>query len=88
MAAKETSDEISSLAGRMLAVDNPLENRTTIARMVTKLVEAGWNTNRSSAHAVNDLERVLREEIGDPFADLRSLAGSALSQDVTPGSSS
>lgn len=83
---KQTSDEVSSLAGRILSQGNPLDDEDALARVVSRLVAGGWNTSQPTTVAVHNLKTALHEEFGDVFAALPSLAGSALSQDVASGS--
>jgi hypothetical protein len=82
MAKKQTSASVSKLAARVLSTDNPLEaHRTAIA-----------DAFRACGLPLSDRAvTALTDRIGDAlaplFADMRTLAASALSQDETPKSS-
>ena len=82
---ESTSDTVSSIAGKLLQAENPLQNDEKLSLLAARLVDLGWNTNKSSQHAVADLRRALTDVIGDPFAEYRSIAGSALTQDPKKG---
>lgn len=71
MSTKETSPEIASLAGRILAAGNPLDNDQVVLAVLEGL--AGANTGKQA-------QEVLKTMFGPYIDNALSLAGSCLSQ--------
>ncbi len=78
MAKKATGPEISTIAARVLATDNPFdEHKGAIAIAIQ---QCGLPL---SAKAVNVFVERISEALAPLLTDMRSLAASALSQDET-----
>lgn len=71
MSHRETSPEIASMAGRILASGNPLDNDQVILAVIEGLASA--NTGRAA-------QAVLKQMFQPYFENALSLAGSCLSQ--------
>jgi hypothetical protein len=71
MSTRETSPEIASLAGRILAAGNPLDNSQVVISIIDGLATA--NTGKQAQEA-------LKAVLGSYFENMLSLAGSCLSQ--------
>lgn len=71
MSTCETSPEIASLAGRILAGGNPLDNSQVVISIIDALAQA--NTGKQAQDA-------LKAVLGVYFNNMLSLAGSCLSQ--------
>lgn len=76
---KQTSAAASKIAARILATDNPLELYR--GRIAVAIQECGLPL---SERAVNVFVERVNDALEPLFDDLRTLAGSALSQDETP----
>lgn len=71
MSNRETSREIASMAGRILASGNPLDNEQVVLALVEAIAEANSGAGVKAA---------LTTMFGPYFANALSLAGSCLSQ--------
>lgn len=71
MSNRETSPEIASLAGRILAAGNPLDNAQVVISIIDGMAAA--NTGKQAQEA-------LKAVLGSYFENMLSLAGSCLSQ--------
>lgn len=71
MSTRETSPEIASMAGRILAAGNPLDNDQVILAVIEALAEA--NTGRAAQAALKTMFQPY-------FENMLSLAGSCLAQ--------
>lgn len=71
MSTRETSPEIASMAGRILAAGNPLDNDQVILAVIEALAEA--NTGRAAQAALKTMFQPY-------FDNMLSLAGSCLAQ--------
>lgn len=71
MSTRETSPEIASMAGRILAAGNPLDNDQVIVAVIEALAEA--NTGRAAQAALKTMFQPY-------FENMLSLAGSCLAQ--------
>jgi hypothetical protein len=71
MSTRETSPEIASLAGRILAAGNPLDNAQVVISIIDGL--AGASTGKQAQES-------LKAILGSYFENMLSLAGSCLSQ--------
>lgn len=71
MSTRETSPEIASLAGRILAAGNPLDNDQVVLAVLEGLAEA--NTGQQAREALKTMFQPY-------FDNMLSLAGSCLSQ--------
>lgn len=71
MSTRETSPEIASLAGRILAGGNPLDNDQVVLSIIDGIAKA--NTGKQAQDA-------LKAVLGVYFDNMLSLAGSCLSQ--------
>lgn len=71
MSTRETSPEIATMAGRILAAGNPLDNDQVILALLEAFAEA--NTGKQAQAA-------LKTMFGPYFDNMLSLAGSCLSQ--------
>lgn len=71
MSTRETSPEIASMAGRILAAGNPLDNAQVVISIIDGLATA--NTGKQAQEALTVI-------LGSYFDNMMSLAGSCLSQ--------
>lgn len=71
MSTRETSPEIASMAGRILAAGNPLDNDQVVLAVIEALAEA--NTGRAAQAALKTMFQPY-------FENMLSLAGSCLAQ--------
>jgi len=71
MSTRETSPEIASMAGRILAAGNPLDNDQVVLAVIEALAEA--NTGRAAQAALKTMFQPY-------FDNMLSLAGSCLAQ--------
>lgn len=71
MSDRETSPDIASLAGRILAAGNPLDNSQVVISIIDALAQA--NTGKQAQES-------LKAVLGSYFENMLSLAGSCLSQ--------
>lgn len=71
--SRETSDEIASLAGRILQAGNPLDNTQVLIALVNALPEV----DRTTPEHLRD---AMRTVLGPYFDNMLRLAGSCLSQ--------
>jgi hypothetical protein len=71
MSTRETSPEVASMAGRILAAGNPLDNSQVIIAIIDGLAQA--NTGKQA-------QETLKAVLGSYFENMMSLAGSCLSQ--------
>lgn len=83
MARKKTSPDVSTIAGRVLATDLDAEARDRISSaLVVGLQAAGFPINPKATASIVDR---ISDALKPTFDDLRSLAGSALTQDEIAG---
>lgn len=71
MSDRETSPEVASMAGRILAAGNPLDNTQVVISIIDALAQA--NTGKQAQES-------LKAILGSYFDNMLSLAGSCLSQ--------
>lgn len=71
MSDRETSPEIASMAGRILAAGNPLDNAQVVISIIDALAQA--NTGKQAQESLKSI-------LGSYFDNMLSLAGSCLSQ--------
>jgi hypothetical protein len=70
-ASRETSPEIASMAGRILAAGNPLDNDQVFLALIEEI---------AAANSGHEAKQALRTMFGPYFDNMLSLAGSCLSQ--------
>lgn len=71
MSTRETSESVASLAGRILAAGNPLDNDQVVFTIIDRIAKANTGSQAKAA---------LKGVLDTYFANMLSLAGSCLSQ--------
>jgi hypothetical protein len=79
MARKKTSADVSAVASRILATDNPLDAYR--GKIAVAIQECGLPLNERAVAVFVDR---ISDALAPMIADMRTLAGSALSQDEEP----
>jgi hypothetical protein len=80
MSEKETSRSIASIAGAILAGGNPLDDKATLQALSFSLVKHGFTRYADNTDVESALKKALKEVLAPVFADMLSLAGTALAQ--------
>lgn len=70
-ASRETSPEIASMAGRILAAGNPLDNSQVVSALIEEIAKA---------NSLAEAQQAFRTMFQPYFENMLSLAGSCLSQ--------
>lgn len=85
MTDKQSSEDMASLAGRILAGGNPLENEQVLAALGQAVAEAGsFDEPGRFNFDLAILEKRLSDVLGNYFENMLALAGSVLSQAPDP----
>lgn len=88
---KQTGEKISSIAARVLAAGNPLRSDEALRKKIGECLRERVEpmTQEPRAPTLDEVDAAAADAMADVldshFADARSLAASALSQDETKG---